>query len=291
VGQLENIGEARARDERMSDIFEILEKDAEYNRLIKEFADDINVAYPVKYQKIFEISRVLFDRKRGAYEKIVKNTQYNDIEYWYSTINGEVQEKLTAVYHHYINIRNLEALTVGHSRKIIQRLKELKLDRSITPGFNFRKFGCEYEAFILQLQACFEHFIHSTAYYFNFKTTKPESFLKKMRELATTDQIAEKSLQRFEAALPSLVKVVISKSRAYPEGYSERDRIAHIGQIFLHPLNIVFNLSENITILPVGRYDGSTAFTNHPQLSESIEPLMLTLFDLIFDSYLIMFKG
>ena len=276
--------------EEMPDIFEILKKDPQYNQLVKEFGNDVNLVYPAKYRNIFGISRVLFDSKSGPYARVAKNTQYNDIEYWYSTINGEVQEKLTAVYYHYVNIKNLEVVTINHSRRMVKRLKQLKLDRPVTIGFNFRKFGCEYEAFILQLQACFEHFIHSTAYYFNFKTTKPEHFLKKIRELAEKDQMAERILRRFEVALPSLVKVIISKSREFPEGYSERDRIAHLGQVFLNPLNIIFNPSENVTILPVGRYDGSTAFTNHPQLSESIEPLMFTLFDLISESYMFIFK-
>lgn len=275
----------------MPEISKILEEDRQYNQLVKEFENDINVVYPTQYRKIFEMSRVLFDDRKGAYAKVAKNTQCNDIGFWYSTINGEVQEKLTAVYHHYTNIKNLEDLTMNYSRKIVERLKQLNLGHPITIGFNFRKFGCEYEAFILQLQSCFEHFIYSTAYYLNFKTTKPEPFLRKIRELATKDHVAERLLKRFEAALPSLEKTIISKSREFPDGYSERDRIAHLGQIFLNPLNIIFNPSENVTILPVGRYDGSTAFTNHPQLSESVRPLMFTLFDLILDCYELMFRG
>jgi hypothetical protein len=276
--------------EEMPEIFKKLMEDRLYNQLAKEFENDVNVVYPIQYQKIFAISRVLFDKKEGAYAKVAKNTQLNDIEYWYSTINGEVQEKLTAVYYHYANIKNLEDLTINHSRKIIERLRQLNLDRPITIGFNFRKFGCEYEAFILQLQSCFEHFLHSTAYYFNFKTTKPEPFLNKMREIATKDSIAKRLLERFDRALPSLEKAIISKSHEFPQGYSERDRIAHLGQIFLFPLNIIFNPSENVTILPVGRYDGSTAFTNHPQLSESVKTLMFALFDLILDSYELLFN-
>ena len=251
---------------------------------MREFENDTNVVYHAKYRYIFYLSRVLFDGKTGPYAKVTKNTQYNDIEYWYSTINGEVQEKLTAVYYHYINIKNLEIATMKHSTRIVERLKQLKLDKPITIGLYFRKFGCEYEAFILQLRSCFEHFIHSTAYYFNFKTTKPEHFLNKIRELAVKDQMAGKILQRFETTLPSL-GVIVSKSREFPEGYSERDKIAHLGQVFLNPLNIIFNPSKSVTILPVGRYDGSTAFTNHPQLSESVEPLMFALFDLIYDCY------
>jgi hypothetical protein len=269
----------------MPAIFKILEEDQQYNQLVKEFENDINVVYPTKYQRIFGMSRVLFDDKAGGYARVAKNSRYNDIGYWYSMINGEVQEKLTAVYHHYTNIEKFEGLTMNHSRKIVERLKQLNLDRPITIGFNFRKFGCEYEAFILQLQSCFEHFIHSTAYYFNFKTTKPEPFLRKVQELATTDRLAERLLEKFKVAVPSLEKAIISKSREFPEGYSERDRIAHLGQIFLFPLNIIFNPSGDITILPVGRYDGSTAFTSHPQLSESVRTLMFTLFDLILDSY------
>lgn len=273
----------------MPEIFRTIEKDPQYSQIIKEFENDVNVVYPIKYRRIFSMSRFLFDKKAGGYARVAKNTRYNDIGYWYSTINGEVQEKLTAVYHHYANIETLENLTKDHSRKIVERLKQLNLDRPITIGFTFRKFGCEYEAFILQLQSCFEHFIHSTAYYFNFETTKPERFLKKIKELATNDITAERVLERFELAIPSLEKAIISKSREFPQGYSERDRIAHLGQIFLNPLNIMFSPSGDITILPVGRYGGSTALAHHPQLSESVKTLMVTLFDLILNCYELLF--
>jgi hypothetical protein len=275
--------------EEIPHILKVLKEDRKYNECIKEFAKDVNVSYPPKYQIIFGVSRVLFDNKTGPYAKVAENTKCNDVEYWYSTINGEVQEKFTVVYYHYLNIKNLETVTMNHCKRIIERLKQLNLDRPTTVGFNFRKFGCEYEAFILQLRSCFEHFIHSIAYYFNFKTTKPERLMNKLNELAGKDQTASRILKKFEEGLPSL-KVIVSKSRQFPAGYSDRDKIAHVGQILLNPLNIIFNPSGKVTILPVGKYDGSKAFTNHPNLSESIEPLMFALFDLIFESYGLIFE-
>jgi len=275
--------------EEMPQIFKVLKEDRKYNEYVKEFAKDVNVTYPPKYQAIFGVSRVLFDSKTGPYAKVAENTKYNDAEYWYSTINGEVQEKFTVVYYHYLNIKNLETVTMNHCERIVERLKQLNLDRPITVAFNFRKFGCEYEAFILQLRSCFEHFIHSVAYYFNFKTTDPGALKNKLNELSGKDQIANRLLKKFEESLPSL-KVIISKSRQFPEGYSDRDKIAHIGQIFLNPLNIIFNPSGNVTIMPVGKYDGSKALTDHPYLSESIEPLMFAIFDLISESYGLIFQ-
>ena len=274
--------------DEMLHIFKVLKEDQKYNEYVNEFTKDVNVTYPPKYRTIFGISRVLFDKKTGPYAKVAENTKFNDIEYWYSTINGEVQEKITVVYYHYLNIKNLENVTVYHCQRIVERLKQLNLDRSITLGFNFRKFACEYEAFILQLRSCFEHFIYSVAYYFNFKTSKPEPFMNKLSELAKKDLVASRILKKFQESISSL-KVIISKSRKFPEGYSERDKIAHIGQVFLNPLSIIFNPSGNITILPVGKYDGSMAFTNHPHLSESTKPLMFTLFDLICESYQLLF--
>jgi len=145
----------------------ILKEDPKYNEYVKEFAKAVNVTYPPEYQALFGLSRTLFNQKKGPYAKVSKNTKYNDIEYWYSSINGEVQEKFTNVYYHYLNIKNLEIVTMSYCEKIIERLKQLKLERPITIGYNFRKFSCEYEAFILQLQSCLEHFIHSVSYYFN----------------------------------------------------------------------------------------------------------------------------
>ncbi len=273
------------------DIFRILKEDRKYNEYVEEFANDVSVSYPPKYQAIFYTSRRLFDQKIGPYKWVSENTQYNDIEYWYSIINGEVQEKFATVYYHYLNIKNFELVTMHHCERIVERLKQLNIDRPLTVGFNFRKFACEYEAFILQLQSCLEHFIHSVAYYFNFKTTKPESLTNKLNELAIKNPTASGISKKLEEALPSL-QVIISKSHKFPEGYSDRDKIAHIGQIFLNPLNIIFDPSSvSATILPVGKYDGSKAFTNHPHLSESIEPLMFTLFDLISESYALIFES
>jgi len=276
-------------NEEIPHIFKVL-KDRKYDEYVKEFEKDVNVVYPPKYQAIFGLSRVLFDKKTGPYAKVAENTQYNDTEYWYSTINGEVQEKFTVVYYHYLNIKNLETVTMSHCERIVERLKQLNLDRPITVGFNFRKFACEYEAFILQLRSCFEHFVHSIAYYFNFKTTKPEPLMNMLSKLAEKDPIAGQISKKFEESLPSL-EVIVSKSRKFPEGYSDRDKIAHLGQIFLNPINIIFNPSGDVTILPVGKYDGSKAITNHPHLSESIEPFMYTLFDLISESYGLILRG
>jgi hypothetical protein len=89
------------------------------------------------------------------------------------------------------------------------------------------------------------------------------------------------------------LQVIVSKSRKFPEGYSDRDKIAHIGQVFLYFLTINFDPSSgSVTISPVGRVDDvSKALTNHPYLSESIEPLMFTLFNLISESYELIFKS
>jgi len=49
--------------EEMPAIFKALGENRQYNQLIKKFENDVNVVYPSQYQKIFGLSRVLYDNK------------------------------------------------------------------------------------------------------------------------------------------------------------------------------------------------------------------------------------
>jgi len=273
----------------MPAVFKILEEDTQYNEIQRRLLEETNISYPSKYRRIFGKSRTLLDKKLGPYSMIIKRDRYKDPQRWYETINGEVQEKFTSVYYHYSNIKRLEASTMEHCRSIIERMKQLNLDKPVTVAFFFRKFVCEYEAFVLQFGACFGHFIHSIAYYFGFFTYKKERLLNKLRELAAKNKKAEQVLKNFENNMPNF-EIILSKSRRFPEGYSDRDKIAHAGQIFLNPVNIIFHPVKGATFLPVGKYNGSKAITHHPPLSKYLDSLMYGLFDFISDIYELVFS-
>lgn len=268
----------------MPEVFNILDEDPQYNEILSQFARETNISYPSEYQRVFTVSRSLFDSQKGPFAEIAGRSRYNDPERWYSTINGEVQEKFTAVYYHYDNIKRLEKTTEKYCEEIIQRLKELNLDRPITLGFYFRKTVCEYEAFVFQLGACFEHFVNSRAYYFGFRTFKKEKFMNQMKVLAPKHRKACSLLSLFKE-MPKL-NVLFSRSKVSFRDFSERDRIAHGGQIALNPLNIIFNpIKDRITLMPTGKYDGSKAFSHHPVLSRDLGELMYSLFDFIGKAY------
>lgn len=277
-------------ERQMPEIFKILLEDIQYNDILKRFARETDISYPVKYQSLFIKSRMLYDNKRGPYKDILNRNRFNDPTRWYSTINGEVQEKFTTVYYHYANIRKLETMAMKYCVEIIERMKQLSLKRPITVGFNYRKFSIEYEAFIFQLRALFDHFINSVSYYFGFRTIKRKSFLNKLSELTLKNKKAELILKIFENELPN-IELLESKSKTSFGDMSDRDKIAHVGTISLNPLNIIFNPLKGPIILPFGRYEIKTPIEDHPSLSESIGPLMFGLFDFITNVYFALFAS
>lgn len=275
--------------EELPEIFRTLRNDTQLRRISHCLSEEVGVSLPFKYREIFIMSWNLKNQEAGPYAEIKNRDRKNDPLYWYETINGEVQEKFAAVYYHYTNIKSLELVVKKYCDSIIGRMKELELDKPVTQGFYLRRIIFEYESFILQCRACFEHFIHSIAYYFGFFTTNKESLLKTLNRLSVQNEKALRVYQLFRDEMPDF-DVFLSKSKVYPIGYSERDKIAHVGQIQLRPLNIIFNPSTGAAILPIGKHDDTRDLSNQQNLSDAISSLMDDLFQFISKIYSVIFK-
>ena len=265
----------------------VLEKllDPKMRELIAEYMIKFEVLIPPEYTEIFKKSRKLFNKIEGPYSKVRDNadSRYNEPEGLFYWIH-EVEYKYGAIYYHLQNAIYLQNLIKEHIKNTTDMLKKLDIQTRLWGARRAEKIIFEYESFVLQCKACLERFIISVSYYLGFRTNKIKPLQNNLKELSSKNVKAQKIIN------------IIKRSRKFyyllepHENGSDRNKIAHQGQVPLKPLNTIYDPHLGTIIFPMARYEKGAEKTKSTPLIELMESTMQDLFGFINEIYDVIFQ-
>jgi hypothetical protein len=285
-------GTKKPRD--IPDAFKVT-NNPEMRKIIDELIHSLNTRLPYELTNIFRQSHLAYQTSQGIFGEVKNRTTYNDAELLYNKINSHVQEKFSAIYYHYNNAIELQKMVEGYIGQIILKANELGLNRSLTMSLSIQKLKYEYEAFILQCRACLDHFADSLSYSFGFRSNNLDKVEKHLTQLAHKNNRANqivKKIMKDEEFCSRLHELLISKTKQedlFPD-WSDRDKITHLGDINMLPLNIMFNPKTGVKVLHLARKVHGKSDLDLPKITLFMHSFMVDLFRFISEIYEILFE-
>ena len=267
----------------------------EMRQIIRELTKAFNIELPVELTSIFRQCHFVYKEKRGIFEELKGRCRQNNPELLFNMINGYVQEKFCAIYYHYENAVALQKMVDGYIGQIIVKANELGLTNQLGMGISIQKLKYEYEAFILQCRACLDHFADSLAYSFGFYSKNLDTVEKHLAQLAHKNSKAERIVKKIREKpefYSRLHELLISKTKntdLFSE-WSDRDKIAHSGDVSLMTLTINLNPVTGTKVFHVARQEKGKSVFDLPKITLFMQSFMVELFKFIGEIYEIMLE-